>query len=91
MHAANPLLIITTPWRKYNDFFDKGCWGIWGFSPLLKYTLLYFAAFFIPAIFGWVKLSEDTSTTFNYIGIFIMGMLVIAFVWIVYLPVLCLI
>lgn len=82
MYAAKPLSIIYKPWKKYNEFFDKGCWGIWGLSPLLKYTLLYFALFFVPAIFGW---------TFTYTGIFIIGMLAIAFVWFVYLPILSLI
>lgn len=76
---------------KYNEFFDKGCVGIWGLSPLLKYTLLYLALFFVPAIFGLIKLNEDTSTTFTYIGIYIIGALVIAFIWFFYLPILCLI
>ena len=88
MQPAKLISIVFTPWRKYSDYFDKNCWGIWGLSPILKYTLLFLALFFVPAIFGWVKFSEDTSTTFTYIGIFIIGMLVIAFIWAVYLPIL---
>ena len=84
---AKPIHFLLIPWKKYSEFFDNGCWGIWGLSPLLKYTLLYFTAFFIPPIFGLVKLSEDTSTTFTYTGIFIIGALFIAFVWFVYLPI----
>lgn len=88
-HLAKLLHLLLTPWRKYNEYFDKNCWGIWGLSPLLKYTLLYFFAFFTPALFNWIKLEDDPSTTSNYFTIFILGALAIAFIWLIYLPVLC--
>lgn len=82
------LEIISFPWRKYNSFFDNGSRGIWGLSPVLKYTLLYFLLFFIPLIFGWVKLYENNSTTNIFVGIYVLGLMLIAFIWFVYLPIL---
>lgn len=79
--------ILFFPWRNYSDYFDKNCWGIWGLSPLLKYTLLYFFAFFTPALFGWIKFEQEQSTLSGYAVIFLMGALTIAFIWIVYLPI----
>jgi len=80
--------ILSFPWRKYNNFFDNGSRGIWGLSPVLKYTLLYFLLFFVPLIFGWVKLYEENSTTNTFVGIYVLGLMVIAFIWFVYLPIL---
>lgn len=80
--------IISSPWRKYNSFFDNGSRGIWGLSPVLKYTLLYFLLFFLPLIFGWVKLYEENSTTNTFVGIYVLGLMVVAFIWLVYLPIL---
>lgn len=86
MKAAKPFTIIFVPWKKYSGFFDKGCWGIWGLSPLLKYTLLFLALFFVPPIIGLV----DYANSYTYFGIITILFLLIAFTWIVYIPILIL-
>lgn len=86
--ADKLVTVISFPWKKYNSFFDNGSRGIWGLSLILKYTLLYFLLFFVPLIFGWIKLYEDNSTTNLFAGIYILGLIVIAFIWFVYLPIL---
>ncbi len=89
-YLKNPLKIIGWLWHKYSEFFDKGSWGIWGLSPILKYTLLYFFVFFTPALFGWARF-EEGSTFSNYATIFIFGALIIGLIWFIYLPILFLI
>lgn len=84
-------IVITTPWRKYSHFFDKGCRGIWGFSPLLKYTFLYFVVFILASVFGVVKHGQDSTVASIFLMIFILGFVAIAFVWFIYLPILALI
>lgn len=86
--AGKLVTVISFPWRKYSNFLDNGSRGIWGLSPVLKYTLLYFLLFFVPLIFGWVKLYEDNSTTSLFAGIYIIGLMFVAFIWLVYLPIL---
>lgn len=87
MPAAKLISIAFTPWRKYNEFFDKGCWGIWGLSPVLKYTLLFLGLFFVPPIIGLVDYA-NSDTYFSTITIFF---LLIALVWIIYFPILSMI
>src|SRR3990167_9110631 len=82
-----PLHFLLMPWRKYNAFFDNGCWGIWGLSPLLKYTLLFLTLFFIPPIIGIV----DYSNSDAYFSIITIFFLLIAFIWIIYFPILSII
>ena len=87
MQAAKLISISFAPWRKYNGFFDKGCWGIWGLSPLLKYTLLFLALFFVPPIIGLV----DYANSDSYFSIITIFFLLIALIWIIYFPILAII
>src|SRR3990167_4267249 len=83
---AKPFHFLLMPWRKYNEFFDKGCWGIWGFSPLLKYTFLFLALFFVPPIIGIVN--YESTDTGLFFALMVIVFLAIAFIWLVYLPIL---
>ena len=83
---AKPFHFLLYPWRKYNDYFDKNCWGIWGLSPLLKYTFLFLALFFVPPIIGIVN--YESADTGLFFALMVIAFLAIAFVWIVYLPIL---
>lgn len=85
------LSLISLPWKKYSEFFDNGCWGIWGLSSLLKYTILYFALIFVSPILGWFRLYEDYSTTDIFLIIYALGLVALAVFWLIYLPILCLI
>ena len=86
MQPAKLISIAFTPWKKYSDYFDKNCWGISGLSLLLKYTLFFLALFFVPPILGIINY-EGTDTGL-FFAIMVMVFLAIAFVWIVYLPIL---
>lgn len=85
--VSKQLRILFYPWRKYSQFFDNGCWGIWSLSPLLKFTFLFLALFFVPPIIGVVHY-EDRSTE-KYFSVITIIFLLIAFVWLIYLPILC--
>ncbi len=82
--TTRPIIFLLYPWHKYNEFFDKGCWDIWGLSPLLKFTLLFLAIFFVPPIVGLV----DYKNSETYFSIITILFLLIAFIWIIYLPIL---
>lgn len=86
MESAKLVSIVFTPWRKYSDYFDKNCWGIWGLSTLLKFTLLFLALFFVPPIFGIVD--YESTDTGLFFAIMVMVFLLIAFFWLIYLPIL---
>lgn len=85
MQAAKPLIIITTPWRKYSNYFDKNCWDIWGLAPLLKYTLLIYFLLFFPPLFGIVKFENSYDT------VVLIVFLASVAIWAFYLPILGLI
>lgn len=90
-HIGKPAQVLLIPWRKYSKFFDNGCWDIWGLSPLLKYTILYFVVFILASLFGVVNLDQNSKVASIYLTIFILGFLIIAFIWFFYLPILSLI
>lgn len=91
MQPGKLYLIISLPWKKYSDYFDKNCWGIWGLATILKYTLLAFFLFFVPAIFGWISFEESNTSADNYVTLYFLILMVMAIIWVIYLPVLCLI
>lgn len=81
--------IITYPWKRYNQFFDKGSSGIWGLSPILKYTFLCFFLFFIPVLLGWINFTEGTTSGDIFFSLYGIGIIVIVFTWLIYVPILC--
>src|SRR3989344_2928879 len=88
MQPANLLSIAFIPWRKYSDYFDNICRGIWGLSFLLKFSTIFFVSFFILPILGKINLNEDNPATFTYTGLYAIGIIALAFAWAVYLPIL---
>ena len=82
---AKPLHFLLMPWRKYNEFFDKGCKNIWGLSPIIKATYIYFGLI-IPYFFISGKLSSNTQQTIE--SLFSMGTFAILVSWALYMPVL---
>lgn len=80
MQAAKPLIIITTPWRKYSNYFDKNCWGIWGLAPILKFSLLAFFLVFIPPLIGLASFDD------GYSNIVLAVFLFFVLIWTLYLP-----
>lgn len=69
-------------WKKYSDYFNKNCWGIWGLASIFKYTFLaYFLLFFLPLI-GIFKFDD------NYTIITLIVFLVSVTIWVLYLPIL---
>jgi len=87
MQSANLVSIVVTPWKKYSDYFDNGCNGIWLLSPIIKYTLLYFSLI-IPYAFFAGNIPTDIKETIELL--YVVFLIAIALVWFVYLPVLCL-
>lgn len=84
---AKPFHFLFTPWRKYSEYFDIKCQGFWGLSPLLKFTFIFLALFFVLPIVGLVNYTNN-DTYFSVITIFF---LLIAFIWIIYFPILSII
>ena len=85
MMAAKLISISFTPWRKYNAFFDKGCWGIWGLSPIIKTTYIYFGLI-IPYFFISEKLTVSTRNSIELF--FTIGTIAILLIWALYMPIL---
>src|SRR3989344_3804270 len=88
MQSANIISIAFTPWRKYSDYFDKNCWGIWGLSPTLKFTFIYFGLFILD-LFISDKFTKSTQETIELF--FTLGIIALFIVWAIYIPILCLI
>ena len=88
MQSVKLIPIIFTPWRKYSDYFDKNCWGIWGLSPTLKFTFIYFGLFILD-LFISGKFTKSTQETIELF--FTLGIIALFIVWAVYIPILCLI
>ncbi|OGE00808.1 hypothetical protein A3J17_03420 [Candidatus Curtissbacteria bacterium RIFCSPLOWO2_02_FULL_40_11] len=80
-----PSRLLLTPWRKYNDFFNDGCRNVWGLSPIIKSTYLYFGLV-IPYFFisGFIPLSVQKIIE----ALFTVGTFIILAVWALYMPVL---
>lgn len=82
MQAAKLYKLALTFWRKYSDYFNKNCWGIWGLASILKYTLLgYFILLLLPAL----RLVQVDN---NYIVVAVIVFLVSVTIWAFYLPIL---
>src|SRR3989344_5366123 len=79
------LNVISLPWRKYNDFFNEGCRNVWGLSPIIKSTYLYFGLV-IPYFFISGILPSSIQQTIE--SLFTMGTIAILVVWALYLPLL---
>lgn len=85
MQAAKLYRLALTFWRKYSDYFNKNCWGIWGLASILKYTLLgYFILLLLPAL-RLVQVDD------NYIVVAVIVFLVSITIWALYLPILLII
>jgi len=82
---AKPLHFLLMPWRKYSEFFDKGCWGIWGLSPTLKFTFIYFGLFLVDLFISGL-FTKNTQETIEFF--FTLGIIALFIVWAVYLPIL---
>ena len=85
MKVINLQKVIYNPWRKYNNFFDDGCRNIWGLSPIIKFTYLYFGLV-IPYFFisGFIPISFQKIIE----ALFTVGTFIILAVWALYMPVL---
>ena len=81
MQLTKVALVITTPWKKYNDYFDKNSHGIWGLPTILKFTLLGYFLIFLPPIFALVKFENSYDTV---VLIFFLTSMAI---WALYLPI----
>jgi len=83
-----PFHFLLYPWRKYNEFFDKGCRNIWGLSPIIKFTYIYFGLI-IPYFFISEKLTVSTRDSIELF--FTIGTIAILLIWALYMPILILI
>ncbi|KKP91811.1 MAG: hypothetical protein UR98_C0039G0002 [Parcubacteria group bacterium GW2011_GWA1_36_12] len=88
MKPTEVMSTLANPWKKYNEFFDKGCRNIWGLSPVIKFTYLYFGLF-IPYFFVSTIFPQGIQQAVE--SIFTIGTILILGLWALYMPVLAVI
>lgn len=85
MQPATLFQYLFTPWKKYNEFFDKGCKNIWGLAPIIKFTYIYFGLvipYFVVSTLIPLGIQEAIE------AIFTVGTFLILGIWALYMPIL---